>query len=104
MTGPRRTLPAECHSMTALRDQIDSIDRELVSLLSERARYIDRAIDLKRIEGLPARTTDRVAEVISAVRALAATYDLDADLAEDLWRILIDWGIARETPHLHGDG
>ena len=104
MAKPHRILPADCHSMTALRDQIDSIDGELISLLSERARFIDRAIDLKRIEGLPARTADRVVEVISAVRALARTKDLDPDLVEDLWRILIEWGIARETPHLHGDG
>ena len=99
-----RTPPSDCATMAELRAQIDEIDKALMDLLAERALYIDRAIDLKRIEKLPARTTDRVVEVLGNVRALAADGGLDADLAEDLWRVLIEWGIARETPHLHDDG
>jgi len=52
------TAPENCTSMATLRAQIDSIDVELIALLVTRSRYIDRAVDLKKIEGLPARTTD----------------------------------------------
>ncbi len=88
--------PQECQSMQELRVEIDALDTELVTLLARRAGYIDRAITLKQRENLPARTKDRVAEVLDNVRALAASRDLDPELAADLWHQLIEWSIARE--------
>ena len=43
------TPPQDCHDMAALRVEIDKMDRRLVGLLSARAAYIDRAIELKQI-------------------------------------------------------
>jgi isochorismate pyruvate lyase len=94
------TPPAACQTMAELRVQIDAIDVDLISLLSTRARYIDRAVDLKRVEGLPARTTDRVAEVLDKVAAAAAETGLDPDLARGLWAVLIEWSIQREIKEL----
>ena len=92
--------PQDCHDMAALRTQIDAIDVELIALLTTRSRYIDRAVDLKRIEGLPARTTDRVAEVLDKVAATAEAQGLDPALARKLWTELIEWSIRRESVHL----
>mgnify|MGYP003117497737 CR=1 FL=1 len=94
------TPPAACQTMAELRVQIDAIDVDLISLLSTRARYIDRAVDLKRVEGLPARTTDRVAEVLDKVAAAATETGLDPDLARGLWAVLIEWSIQREIKEL----
>ena len=88
--------------MAALRAGIDALDARLVALLAERARFIDRAVELKRAEGLPARIPVRVAEVLDRVRARAAAEGLDPDLVEALWRRLIDWSIAREEQALGG--
>jgi len=92
--------PASCQSMAELRVEIDAIDFELITLLITRSRYIDRAIELKRIERLPARTTDRVAEVLSKVSASASERGLDPDLARRLWTELIEWSIEREIKEL----
>jgi isochorismate pyruvate lyase len=89
--------PEHCVTMADLRGQIDRIDRAILDLMAERARYIDRAIVLKPRENLPARTTDRVAEVIALVRDGAAGRGLDPDLAERIWRDLIEAAIAREV-------
>ncbi len=86
--------------MAELREQIDRIDRGLLDLLGQRAGYIDRAIVLKQIEGLPARTTGRVAEVIAKVRDGAASCGLDPDLVERLWTELIEWAILHEARFL----
>ncbi len=91
------TPPHECHDMPALRDEIDALDRRLVALLVERAGYIDRAIELKQINGWPARIPDRVEEVVGKVRQEAEVQGLDPQLVETLWRKLIDWSIAREA-------
>ena len=86
--------------MARLRDQIDAIDVELITLLATRSGYIDRAVDLKKIENLPARTTDRVAEVLDKVAATASANGLDPDLARALWSELIEWSIQREIREL----
>jgi isochorismate pyruvate lyase len=92
--------PENCPTMKQLRAQIDAIDADLINLLSARSRYIDRAVDLKKIEGLPARTTDRVAEVLEKVSVTAQDKGLDPDLARALWSELIEWSIQREIREL----
>lgn len=82
--------------MAELRAEIDALDGELVALLVRRAGYIDRAAALKPGEGLPARIPARVDEVLANVRARAGAAGLDPDLAERLWRELIEWSIRRE--------
>ena len=82
--------------MAELRAEIDRIDAGLVDLIAERITYIDRAAELKPGLGLPARIDDRVEEVVAKVRASAVARGVDPDLAEALWRRLIDWSIARE--------
>ena len=82
--------------MAELRAEIDRIDAGLVDLMAERITYIDRAAELKPALGLPARIDDRVEEVVAKVRASAVARGVDPDLAEALWRRLIDWSIARE--------
>ncbi len=93
---PTLTPPQDCETMQDLRVQIDMLDRQLIEMLVTRAKYIDRASQLKPGEGLPARIPDRVEEVVQRVRASSDQLGMDPDLAEKLWRILIDWSIARE--------
>lgn len=88
--------PADCRSMTELRAAIDLLDGEIVRLFTLRAGYIDRAIQLKPAEGLPARIETRVEDVVAKVRARAGDGGLDPDLAEAVWRSVIEWSIARE--------
>lgn len=88
--------------MGELRLEIDRLDQALVTLLAERAGYIDRAAQIKAGCGLPARITERVEEVVGNVRGHAQAAGLSADLVETLWRELMEWAIAREDAHLSG--
>ncbi|WP_370738570.1 chorismate mutase [Pseudoruegeria aquimaris] len=87
----------DCNSMAELRESIDALDERIVALLAQRKGYIDRAIELKPAEGLPARIPARVDAVLENVRRAAAEHDLDPDLVAALWTQLIDWSIAREA-------
>ncbi len=89
-------LPTQCKDMGELRVEIDRLDRELVALLSQRVAYVERAAQLKRSENLPARINARIEEVVRNVRTLASERDLDPQLAEMLWRTIIEWSIGRE--------
>ena len=96
--------PGEIMSMADLRSEIDALDREVVALLARRARLIDRAAELKRGEGMPARIDARIAEVLANVRREAERNGLDPALAERIWRKLIEWSIAREERALAAAG
>ena len=96
--------PRDCTTMAEVRAGIDRIDAALVTLLAERAEFIDRAAEIKAPLGMQARIGDRVEEVVANVRGLAEARGLPADLAEMLWRGLIDWSIAREEAVLGKDG
>ncbi|MBV2358820.1 chorismate mutase [Thalassococcus sp. CAU 1522] len=82
--------------MADLRVCIDQIDSELVALLAERERYTDRAPDLKAREGIAARAPSRVDAVLANVRDKALASGLDPELAQAMWRIMIETVIARE--------
>ncbi len=88
--------PQDCANMAELRVEIDALDRQIVELLARRVTYIDRAAELKPAEGLPARIDERVEAVVAKVRATARDAGFDPDLAEAMWRRMIDWSIARE--------
>ena len=89
--------------MQDVRAGIDATDSDIIDLLVLRATYIDRASAIKQRDGLPARISDRVEQVVSNVKHHAADRGLSPDLAETLWRQLIEWSIAREEKVLGSD-
>ena len=91
------TKPGDCNNMDELRHQIDKLDVKIIELLANRSDYIDRATELKKSNGMPARIPERIETVVSNSRNAAEDLDLDADLVEKIWRILINWSIQREA-------
>ncbi|WP_410217773.1 chorismate mutase [Paracoccus sp. (in: a-proteobacteria)] len=87
--------------MPALRVQIDTLDRDLMTLLARRHALIERAAQIKARNGMPARIDQRVEEVVQNVRRHAEDYGLDPDLYDGLWRQLIEAAIAQEERHLN---
>ena len=81
--------------MAELREAIDVLDTRLVALLAVRQAYIERAAELKSSRGQvrdPARIEDVVAKVIAEGRKAG----LSAEIAEAVWRALIEASIAHE--------
>jgi isochorismate pyruvate lyase len=92
--------PQDCTDMADIRAEIDRLDSALMGLLAQRAAYIDRAAQIKAGISMPARIDDRVGEVLANVARHAAAAGLDAGPYTDMWRILIEWSIAREEKTL----
>ena len=91
------TKAGDCNNMDELRHQIDKLDVKIIELLANRSEFIDRATKLKKSNGMPARIPERIESVVSNARNAAEELDLDADLVEKIWRILINWSIQREA-------
>ncbi|VVB96162.1 Chorismate mutase type II [uncultured archaeon] len=78
----------ECKSIDEVRENIDSIDREIVRLLSERRRYVKQAAGFKKTRE-DVRAPKRVEEVIAKVRTLASEREIDPDIVEKVYRTMI---------------
>jgi isochorismate pyruvate lyase len=87
--------PALCQSMTDVRIGVDALDRQLVALLAERQKFMDAASRIKTLRSA-VRDEARIEDVIQKVRAAATDCGLSLDIAEPLWRLLIDCCIAYE--------
>ncbi len=95
MNRPDPPLPPDS-AMHDLRARIDALDARLIALLAERSALIDEAAWIKSREHLPARIDSRVEEVAANARRLAGPAGLDPDLAEGLWRLMMEHFIAQE--------
>lgn len=81
--------------MADVREGVDAIDRELVALLVRRQAYMQAAA---RIKPNRAAVYDeaRIEDVVAKVLEQACAQGLSADIAEPVWRKLIERCIAHE--------
>lgn len=89
------TAAKTCADMSEVRREIDRVDRELVRLVAERTGYIAEAARIKTCR-TTVRDEERIEDVVSKVKAEAARAGLDCELAETVWRALVEASIAHE--------
>ncbi len=90
--------------LAPLRARIDAIDARIVQALAERMGVVRDVVAVKERHGIPARLGDRVEAVVAHVRAEAAARDCPPDLAEQVWRTMIDWTIGYEERRMGAAG
>src|SRR3546814_7157954 len=82
-------------SSDLIRAAIDALDHDIVTLLSERMRYIDAAARVKQ-ERDTVRDEQRKAEVIAHAVEAAGQMGLPTDLASALYEQIVEYSIAHE--------
>ncbi len=90
-----RVDPSDCQTMTEVRHGVDALDRALVALLAERQRYMEAAARIKPDRDA-VHDDARIEDVVTKVLAAAQVHHLSPDIAEPVWRTLIDRCIAHE--------
>jgi isochorismate pyruvate lyase len=98
--NPRKP-PQDCASLAEIRLEIDRIDRSVVAALGERKRYVMAALNFKTSADAIA-APERVAAMMEARRQWAADEGIDPDVAEKVYRTLVDYFIAEERAHWSG--
>ena len=81
--------------MAQVRQGVDALDRALVALLAERQGYMDAAARIKTDRAV-VRDVARIEDVVAKVKAAARDAGLSEEIAEPVWRLLIDRCIAYE--------
>ena len=87
--------PEACTTMAEVRAGVDALDRELVSLLAVRQRYMEAAARIKADRD-KVHDDARIEDVVAKVKASARTAGLSEAIAEPVWRTLIARCIAHE--------
>ena len=87
--------PADCTTMTEVREGVDAVDRDIVALLARRFGYMDAAARIKP-EREAVRDEWRKADVKAKVDAAAAAAGIDRALIDRLYEDLIEPSIAHE--------
>jgi len=85
----------ECQTMAEVREGVDALDRELVALLVKRQAYMSAAGRIKQDRDA-VHDDARIEDVVSKVLAEARKQGLSEDIAEQVWRKLIERCIAFE--------
>ena len=87
--------PQDCQTMADVRVGVDETDRELSALIARRFAFMDAAARIKPVRGA-VRDEARKAQVIAHARAHAAACGWPADVAGNLWEMLVEASIAYE--------
>lgn len=85
----------ECQTMQDVRHEVDRLDQILVGLIAERQTYMDAAARIKA-KREQVRDEARIADVIEKVKAGARENGLSVEIAEPVWRTMIEACIAYE--------
>lgn len=89
--------------LAGLRAEIDRVDSELVKLLAERMKIVDQVVAIKTDTGLPALIPERVEEVAGRVREEARRLGAPPELAELVYRRMMEWIVAYEEERLKAE-
>lgn len=89
-------LPSECTNITEVRNEIDNIDREIINLLSDRAKYVHEVVKYKDNTVSSIQASDRHAVVIDTRREWAEAGGLNPDVVEQVYETLINYFIDEE--------
>ncbi len=87
--------------LTELRDALEALDRELIDVLARRMALVVPIAEAKLDAASPFRDGPREQVVFDRVKALARDKDLDENRIEALYRVLLDWSVARQQGWVH---
>ncbi len=83
--------------LAGLRQHIDSLDRQLLEMLNQRAHLAEQVGDIKRAEGSPFFRPDRVAQVLEKIQQLNPGPLKNTHVAA-IWREIMSACLALEAP------
>lgn len=88
-------MEVRCRSLNEVRENIDQLDRKIVTLLAERGRFVTQAASFKRtVEEVNA--PNRVEQVIAKVTAIALETGANHKVVESVYRAMISAFIEAE--------
>ncbi len=82
--------------LSALRDRIEAVDRQIIALIAERLKIVEDVAAAKLASASPFRDREREELLLQRLRALATAANLDAHQIERLYRVIMDMSVAHQ--------
>lgn len=82
-------------SLSEMRESIDEIDRQIVSLLARRFAVTEEIGHLKKRQRLPSRDPQREERQKQSLRTLSLEHGLNPDIAEDFFDVIVRHVVSR---------
>jgi chorismate mutase/prephenate dehydratase len=82
--------------LAALRDRIESIDRQIIALLAERLAIVEDVVAAKLASASPFRDREREESLLARLREIAAAAGLDPHQIERMYRVVMDMSVAHQ--------
>lgn len=95
-------LPSQCENLQDVREAIDKIDKEIITLLGQRMDYVLTASLFKPSEQSIA-APDRVVTMLNERKQWAKEASLDSNFIVPLYAQIIQWYIAKQTEYWLGN-
>jgi len=80
-----------------MRDEIDRIDNQILSLLARRQTQVEQVVAAKKAHNMPVHHPAREEDLIYRLRAQAGQAGMDPDFMEDLYRIILRQSRVKQT-------
>ncbi|WP_368408636.1 chorismate mutase [Halorussus salilacus] len=77
-------------SLAELREEIESIDREIVELIARRTYVAETVAQVKSEREMPTTDEDQEQRVMDRAGENAERFDVDANLVKAIFRLLIE--------------
>lgn len=77
-------------TLDELRQEIESIDQNIVELIARRTYVADTVADVKEKEDLSTTDEEQEAAVMERAGRYAETFDVDSNLVKAIFRLLIE--------------
>lgn len=87
--------PIDCANMQEIRAEIDSIDRNIISLIGKRYQYVKAAAKFKTSE-TSVKAPERFKAMLIERRAWAELEGLSPDMVEKLYSDMVNYFISEE--------
>lgn len=88
--------------LSSLRERIEALDRELIDVLKRRMEVVLPIAEAKLDAASPFRDELREGIVFDRVRAMASSAGLDPHRTEALYRVILEWSVARQQDYVRG--
>ena len=80
-----------------MRDEIDRIDSEILTLLARRQAQVEQVVALKKAHNMPVYHPAREEDLISRLRSQATQTGMNPDFLEDLYRVILRQSRIKQT-------
>ena len=89
------TKAEDCQNMEDIRAQIDFIDKELISLISKRATYVNKTAQFKKDES-DVKAPARVKKMLNQRKIWAIEKNINSEFIHNLFSNMVEFFINKE--------